>query len=207
MARPNDPAPVAAPPRGPIFAALSCAVAAMSALHAIQPELDPVAEPVSFYVQGQHSWLIVVALATFGVANLMLAKHPLLGRLSVRALIGFGCGMLLTAAVPSDSWFPWEQSPSWHGLVHGAFAMLAPPLLLVPMLELSRRAPRPRWFRLLALGYFVSLAACAASLAVGFWHDRAPPLIGIAERLLALLAVIWVALAATTSNASSAVHD
>jgi hypothetical protein len=46
------------------------------------------------------------------------------------------------------------------------------------------------------IGYAVALVGSALSLAVGFALDVSPPRIGLAERLLALAALAWVALVA-----------
>ena len=44
----------------------------------------------------------------------------------------------------------------------------------------------------LVIGYVVGLAGSAISLVAGFALDLTPPLIGLAERVLALIALAWV---------------
>lgn len=175
-----------------MLVALGVALAAMGALHVVQPELDPVAEPVSFYVWGRQGWLLPVALAAFGVAVLVLARAPPAppSPWSRRILVLIGAGLLLAAAVPSDRWFPWEHPPTLSGLVHAAAAMMAPALLVVPMVTRASRARRMQpW---IVLGYVAALMGAAASLAIGFVRDGPPPWIGGFERLLALTAIVWV---------------
>jgi hypothetical protein len=174
---------------------LAIAALAMAALHVVQPALDPYAEPVSFYVHGAQGWLLPIALGAFGAAALALARaiRAVASSTSCRLLALFGAGMLVTAVIPSDAWFPWEARPSWHGLIHAAAAMLAPALLLFPMVATMRLHPAGA---ILAVVYGASLLVSATSLAVGFLRDEAPPAIGLAERILALAAVAWLILAA-----------
>src|SRR5688572_14418361 len=101
--------------------------------------------------------------------------------------------MILTAVVPSDQAFPWEIQPSLHGLIHAATAMIAPLSLLHPMRIAARTDATLAG---LAVLYALALVLSATSLVIGFWRDDAPPLIGLAERLLALAAVAWIARAA-----------
>jgi hypothetical protein len=187
-----------APPRlrHAIDAALVIALLAMAALHAVQPELGPIEEPVSFYIAGRHGWLLIVALFAFGLASVLLAWIPAFGTRGRKAVVAFAVGMWITAFVPSDPWFPWERPPTWHGLAHGAAALLAPPVLLIAMRDMRSAAePRGRW---LAYVYLAALLASAISLGAGFLFDRAPPLIGLAERVLAMAAVAWTFRAAHT---------
>lgn len=185
---------------GWVLGGLGLASLALMTLHLVQPELDPVHQPVSFYIHGEWGWLLPLALGAFGGASLLLswALAGWLSRRSRNAILFFGAGMLGLAIVPSDRWFPWEGDPSVTGLIHASFAIVAPAVLLEPMMALAWRRPiRPsqpaRW---LVVGYAASLVGSAASLAAGFVFDRSPPWIGVAERVLALTAVGWLALMA-----------
>lgn len=178
---------------------LAAAILAMGVLHILQPELDPAQEPVSFYLHGRGGMWLMVALVAFGLAALRLSgMHPW-PRGSRRLLNAFGLGLILTALVPSDRWFPWEQSPTWHGVVHAALAVVVPLLLIWPIIAHVRASVSSQraYGRVVMVGYIAALAACGLSLAVGFHGDRSPPLIGLAERILALAAVSWVYLATT----------
>jgi hypothetical protein len=169
----------------------------MCALHALQPALNPLEEPVSFYVHGDHGWLFTLAMGCFGAAAVVLAyagRDAPSGRWTSRSLVVFGAGMLLAAVVPSDRWFPWEAPPTVSGLVHAAAAVFSPPFLLVSMLTYARRTSRQarRIKVCFAVGYTTGLVASAAALAVGLAYAGPPPLIGLAERVLALNAVGWL---------------
>lgn len=174
--------------RWQVFAPLGLALGAMTALHALQSELSPVDEPVSFYLHGPHGWLLPVALASFGAAVVGVSRDPSWSRSSRIALTAFAVGMVLTAVIPSDRWFPWEAAPTLAGLVHASAALIAPVLLFPPMWAHRGRA----FVRWLLAAYVVALTASGASLMVGLLLDRAPPLIGLAERLLASVAVAWI---------------
>ena len=186
--------------RWAVWGAVGLAITPMVALHVLQPELDLIAQPVSFYVWGRHGWLLSVSLAGFGVALLALVGAATDERAAwprrILALVGFA--LLLTALVPSDRWFPWEGPPSVSGLVHAAAAMLAPVLLLWPMATLAPpRHPRIRqalpWIVRL---YSAALIGSAGSLALGFLRDGPPPWIGLMERVLAVAAMSWVCVVA-----------
>jgi hypothetical protein len=178
---------------------LAIAVVSMSALHVLQPELSPIVTPVSFYVLGQHGWLLTLALGAFGLSAVALGIHLARRTADVasRCLIGFGSGMLVDAAIRSDAQFPWEAPPTLSGLIHAAAAIVAPPLLIVPMTKLYPSTPAgARTYLSIAVVvlYSVSLLGSGASLTYGFVCDVAPPLIGLAERTLALAAVVWLAM-------------
>ncbi len=179
---------------GFIVGTLVVAVAAMGALHLVQSELDPIAEPVSFYVHGKQGWLLPTALVAFGLAGIALAwavPAPGWGR---RALVSFSLGLIVAGAIPSDQWFPWEKDPTAAGLVHSALGLVAPALLLIPMIAWSRRpcATSPATGSLvLAVAYAGALLVCSGCLVIGFAGDRSPPYIGLAERYLACVAVAW----------------
>lgn len=184
---------------------LVVATGVMGLLHLFQSEINPVQQPLSFYVHGRHGWLLPLALATFGSSaaalSLSLARTSL-SHWAARWLISFGLGMLVAALVPADRWFPWEGPASISGWIHAAVAVLAPPLLLGAMGFLRRLAgvtlSSQLGLNVLALAYLVGLISSAVSLLVGFVGDRAPPLIGLTERVLALAAVGWLALATDT---------
>jgi len=183
-----------------VLVALAIALLAMTALHFLQPELDPVEEPVSFYVHGSYGALLTLSLIFFGLASIGSAAG-LTDLVSSRArwsLIIFGTGMVLMAIIPSDTWFPWEADPSLSGLIHSAIATISPVFLLDPMAAYAKLRPRDsaaagKW---LFIAYAVGIAGSAVSLVYGFLVDRAPPAIGIAERVLAFVAVGWVGLVA-----------
>lgn len=173
----------------------------MTVLHVRQAELDPIQQPVSYYIHGRSGWLLNLALAALGGASIALAWALPISQRSRAAfgLAAFGLGMLIDAAARSDRFFPWERTPSVAGVIHAALALLAPPLLLLPMLRLLR-GERPSWRQsakcVAAIAYAIGLLASGVSLVTGFLRDGPPPLIGLAERELALSAVLWLAMLA-----------
>jgi hypothetical protein len=185
--------------------ALGSATFAMLTLHAVQRTLNPLEQPVSFYIHGDHGWLLTFALSCFGAAAVAVAfarreAHEQRG--TSFSLIVFGAGMILAGIVPSDRWFPWEASPSASGLTHAAAAVFSPPLMLVPMFnDMQRNGWRCRRVKVLCIvAYFTGLIASAFALAIGFVLDGPPPLIGLWERVLALGGATWLAAAAIASR-------
>lgn len=183
--------------------ALLLATGAMAALHVLQPTLHPIHRPVSFYIHGEYGWLLPLSLGAFGFAAFACSLLPPIARSRgpARSLALFGIGMLVTALVPSDRWFPWENAPSVSGLIHATVAITAPLLLLDPMLAPLRgdqtpltRGGLPRR-PLIVVVYTAAVLGSGASLAFGLLLDRPPPWIGLAERVLALAAVAWLAFA------------
>jgi hypothetical protein len=187
---------------------LCVAVGAMSALHVYQPGLSVIHQPLSFYVHGRHGWLLPVSLGAFAVAAAALGASVRCQRSSTKLrwwLVGFGAGMLIDAAVPSDRWFPWEGVYSPGGALHAFCAVVAPPLLFGAMLSWAKEMSATgrgggRGLNALAVTYLFALGASGLSLSVGFARDVAPPFIGLAERVLALAAVGWLALVASASR-------
>jgi hypothetical protein len=180
-----------------VLVALGISMAAMTALHVVQPELDPLQQPVSFYIAGAHGWLLAVALGAFGIAPLVL--EPAIGgpsRPGLKCVLTLcGAALLLTSLLRSDRWFPWERTPTLSGLVHAGAAMIAPVLLLIAMVLFVRpSAPGPRAPPVWLVGLFLAaLIGCGLSLAIGLSRDGPPPWIGLFERTLAGAAVAWVA--------------
>lgn len=174
---------------------LAFAFGAMAVLHVVQSNLDPVHEPVSFYVHGNCGWLLPVALGFFGVAALALATFAAdLSPTGRRLLRVFGVGMLITAIIPSDRWFPWEATPTAGGIVHAAAAVIAPLLFLFVMFSVVRTGGPTRRIEMSFVAvYLVAMIGSASSLAAGFLLDVPPPYIGLAERILAVSAVGWIA--------------
>jgi hypothetical protein len=189
-----------------VRAALGLATSAMLALHLLQPCLNPLEEPVSFYFHGAHGWLLPCTMACFGAAALVLG--PAVGdghreRWTSFPLIVVGAGMLVAAFVPSDRWFPWEAAPTISGLVHAVAAVFSPPLLLLSMLT-SGRWRRGGWDRIsgiLVVAYAAALVASAVSLAIGFAVAGPPPMIGLAERVLAVTGASWLGITASRTPA------
>lgn len=177
--------------------ALGLATVAMLTLHIVQRGLNPLQQPVSFYVHGEHGWLFTLGMGCFAAAAIVLSfaeNDTQFGRSTSPSLIIFGAAMLLAAVVLSDRWFPWEAAPTTSGVVHAVAAVLGPPVLLIPMLRYTCRAnsQRRRFNLFLITVYTFGLIGSALSLVIGFIHDGPPPFIGLTERVLAIGGLSWL---------------
>jgi hypothetical protein len=213
---PGEPRPIVAPHRTAAtrwlaYASLlgnGCFTIAVLALHLLQPERSPLNEAVSFYVHGAHGWLVTVGLVTWSLGSLALLVGLALtfrGRISSAGLWGLAVwclGGLLGAVFPADPPGHWDQPPSVSGLIHGNAAMVAFLSLPVAALLLARPLRRePVWrpvagaSSVLALATMVSLVAFFMSLVPVFVSPGPPKLLGLTERILLSVYVVWLGVA------------
>jgi hypothetical membrane protein len=193
---PSPPAQSYPPIRGLVRlagAALIMALAAMVAVHLLQPTFDFTHQPLSYHVHGPGGWLLSLALAAFGGALLVLARVVRVRDVAVPPITAgslrwSGFGLVAAAVFPSDQWFPWEQAPSFAGLIHAGAGVVAPAVLLITVIAVQRLS---RALRLAGASYTVLILVCGALLAIGWFNGGPPPAIGAAERLLGAVALAW----------------
>ena len=176
------------------------------ALHVLQPALSPRDEAVSYYVHGNHGWLLTTGLIALGIASLALTAALVRategsGARTGRWLLGiWSVGVLLGGVFPADPAGNWSAPPSVPGMIHGIAAMVAFLALPTGALFLARSFRRdPRWkeaARLLfglAMATAVSLVVFYGSLMPVFIRPGPPVLLGLSERILLGLYVVWLA--------------
>jgi hypothetical protein len=188
-----------------VLAAVAGFAGSVTALHAAQPELDPLTEAVSYYVHGTSGEWLTVSLLVLGLGSLALAR--LLRRTYEGAGAGivsggvavWGCGLVVGAAFPADPRGSWSGPPSVAGLVHGGAALLAFLALAAAALTLARGlradpAWRPAGRSLVPLGVacVLGLAGFFASLWPTLGAERPPVLLGLTERLLLAAYSAWL---------------
>jgi len=151
--------------------ALSFAVAAIVALHALRPGLDPGRYAISQYAAGgPYAWLATLALVAMGSGALAVASALRAHGPARRAwiLVGiFGAGVLVAATFPISP--PGKRAlTSEH--VHGAAAFFAFASLTVAMLIYPRALRRDRRLHALArptrIGGLIALVLLLGSDAV-----------------------------------------
>jgi hypothetical membrane protein len=181
----------------------ACAVILM---HAIQPELSPIDDAVSYYMNGRLGWILSVGLIFLGVGSLavlwVLRKriNTNEARFGSWCLGVWGAGVIIGGIFPPDPRGHWGEPPSLAGMIHANVAMIAFLAFPIAALLLSgkigqrqspespRLTPLLRGFAfasgLLLLVFFVCLAPV--------FSRHAPYALGLAERVLLLAYVAWL---------------
>ena len=197
---------------------LAIFVVAVVALHVVQPALSPNNDAVSYYVHGNHGWLLTIGLIALGIASLALtvvlgSATSGSGARPGRWFLGiWSVGVLLGGVFPADPAGNWNAPASLPGMIHGNAAMVAFLALPVAALFLARSFRHdPAWkesarlLSVLAVATAVSLVVFYASLLPVFIRPGPPILLGLSERILLGIYVAW--LAAVAINLPSMRHS
>jgi Protein of unknown function (DUF998) len=186
-----------------------CFISTIGSLHLLQPEFNPLNEAISYYVHGVNGWLLTFGLFGLGLGSLALTMAlgcEVGGKVSRGSRWGLGIwsvGVLLGAIFAADPPGQWDKPPSTSGSIHGLAAMIA--LVVFPvsavLASLSFRA-NARWDGFsggllgLAKASAVMLVVFMSSLVPVFLRPGPPILLGLTERALFLVYVVWLAAAA-----------
>ncbi|ROO83217.1 uncharacterized protein DUF998 [Actinocorallia herbida] len=193
MTRPPVPAGALRTTAGACAATAFAAFALSDLAH---PGYDPVAEPVSRYVNGAHGWLVTLGIAALSLAVAAVAALAGRGRVP---LAWAAAGAAVAAVFPADPPGRWE-APSPSDSVHGAAAWTALILLCAAAHVVTRSLRRStgvplRALRACAAASTTGLVLFAVCLADRMALTHSAPL-GLAERLLLAAVLAWLALAA-----------
>lgn len=160
-------------------------------MHFVQPELSPVDDAVSYYMNGSFGWVLGFGLICLGVGSLIIAYG--LGvtenRMGFLLLVIWGVGVIVGGVFPPDPRGQWSKPPSVSGMIHGGAAMVA--FLVFPFAAwlLSKRLGRfAKAFALMSGACLIAFIACLAPV---FTH-HAPHMLGLMERILLLVYVSWL---------------
>ena len=179
-------------------------VACCLVIHFVQPDLNPVEDAVSYYMNGRLGWIVGLGLVALGVGSLFLAGslYALIGPLRARSGLSFlslwGAGVVICGIFPPDPRGHWDSQPSLPGMIHASVSMVA--LLAFPtaslllsrrLTALSRTFGTTRHLRWLAVLCTASLAVFFVCLAPVFSHHP-PYALGLSERVLIVLFVAWL---------------
>lgn len=181
-----------------IVGLLGASAAAIVVADLVNPGYDWVAVPVSRYVNGTAGRLTTVAILGIGVASAaVVARVRGPGRW---VLAVWAAGVLVAGVFPADPHGQWA-TPSASDMVHGSAALLAFAAFPVAALLLSRGR---RGLRAVA---WLSVPATAA-FAVYFVDVTDGPDIGfgglgLAERVLIAVNLVWLVMAAGRRAAHS----
>ena len=179
-------------------------VACCLVMHFVQPDLNPVEDAVSYYMNGRLGWILGLGLVAMGMGSLFLAGslYSLIGPLRARSGLSFlslwGAGVVVGGIFPPDPRGHWNSPPSLPGMIHASVAMVAFLAFPTASLLLSRRlAALSRTFGTtwlltwLAVLGTASLGAFFVCLAPVFSHHP-PYALGLIERVLLGLYVAWL---------------
>ncbi|MFC6083665.1 DUF998 domain-containing protein [Sphaerisporangium aureirubrum] len=165
-------------------------LAAVLALHGLQPAQDPISVTVSEYVLGHGGWLFTAGCAAWGLGSLALAT--LLARTGSSRTGGalltiWATGILLVAIFPTDPIDRANQSVHFTtaGIIHAIAGQLAFICFGVAAVMLTR-AQRSRGLHTMAALCAATLAFAVAVTALGQFQ-----LFGLAERLLLSAYIAW----------------
>src|SRR5215813_12903094 len=101
-----------------------CFVAAVLALHLLQPELSPLNYAVSFYARGAQGWLFTAGLLAWGggsTALLLGLARTVRIRSGYAGLLGlavWSAGVLTSGLFRADPPGQWGNPPSAAALIH-----------------------------------------------------------------------------------------
>jgi hypothetical protein len=184
-------------------------------MHVVQPELSPVDDAMSYYMNGRLGWVFGLGLVALGTGSLCIAYalhalHALTGqRLGSVLFVLWGCGAVVGGLFAPDPRGHWDEPPSLSGVIHGGAAMVALMAFPAAAVLLSRRlASSPATFgasRLLRPVAWLSAASLLAfllCLAPAIVANRAPYVLGLVERVLMLAYMIWIVAAAMSVKGS-----
>ena len=184
---------------------ISCFAAAVALMHVLQPELSPLDDAVSYYMNGPSGWILAVGLVALGMGSfaLLAALRPLLVSTGSRwgwwCLAVWAAGATIGGIFPPDPRGHWGKPPSLSGMIHANAAMLA--FLAFPVAAMLLSGPIERVFkrrlpvlRGLAVASGLTLLIFFVCLAPVFTH-HAPHYLGLAERVLLAAYVGWLGVA------------
>jgi hypothetical protein len=190
--------------RAAVAGLLGLTAATIAAADLLNPQYSPLSEVVSRYVNGTAGWLVTLAILSMGAASAVL-----LGLLRGRgtgwragrwALAVWTAGVLVAGLFPADPPGRWSN-PSTSDMLHGTAAWLAFLAFPVAALTLSGKLGAARAaLRGLAVASALATAAlvvCMADVMSGpsLGVGGAPTLLGLVERLLIAVDLIWLGLA------------
>ena len=174
-------------------------------MHVVQPDLHPLDDAMSYYMNGRLGWIFGLGLVVLGTGSLCIAcgLHVLLA--STRQWFGsvlfalWGIGAVMGGIFPPDPRGHWDEPPSLSGLIHGGAAMVAFIAFPAAAVLLSRRITsspvafgRTRLLSPVAWMGAASLCAFLLCLAPAVLANRAPYVLGLVERVLVIVYMIWI---------------
>ena len=175
--------------------------------------LNPVSAPISFYNQGRPHWWLTAFLLAAGLGISLIARAVSLRSgwsAATTLLLAAAVALAAVAALPADSWFPWQRPLSTRGWLHVLAAMFAGLAFTAGSLAHTRAERRRGGADSLTLLLdalslsFVGVVAFVAGVATVFLaFGRQPEFIGLGERAAIVLALAWCVVVSRRATAVS----
>jgi hypothetical protein len=159
-----------------------CALAAVIALHLLNPEYDLVARPLSDYAVGRGGWLIATAIFAFAISALAIARGLSTTRASRAGVVSLyiaGIAYLIASIFPTDARLD-NTVVTLAGALHFVAGYLSSPALVIAAILLARDS------RALAFALWASLVILV-SVNILEWHIG-----GIGQRIFFAMALAWI---------------
>lgn len=154
------------------------------AMHFLQPELSPVNDAVSYYMNGSQGWMLGAGLIALGAGSLLLARAAGSWLIAI-----WGIGAIVGGIFPPDPIGSWAKPPTFSGSMHAGAAMIAFVAFPFGAWRLSRMAGGQ--LRFVATLSIAMLAVFFACLSPVFGH-KAPFVLGLVERVLLAVYIWWL---------------
>lgn len=163
-------------------------LAAVIALHLLNPEYDAIARPLSDYATSRGGWLIATAIFSFAVSVLAIARGlaaTCRSRAGIALLYGAGIAYFIASIFPTDARLD-ETVSTVAGAIHFIAGHLSSPCLVSAAILLARN---PRAF-MLAVVLWATLVILVI-LNMLQWQVG-----GLGQRLFFVLTWLWLLLIA-----------
>lgn len=197
------------------LAGLACFTLSTALMHVLQPDLNPLTDAVSYYMNGAFGWVLGLGLVALGAGSLtlLLGASRFLNGYATRAgrwaLAVWAAGAITGGIFPPDPAGHWDSPPSASGLIHANAAILA--FLAFPVAALRLSAPLGQFARSRPLQRVLSGTAGASLLSLlaffvclaPVFSNRPPLLLGLVERILLVFYVAWLCAAALAARRDS----
>jgi hypothetical membrane protein len=158
-----------------------------------EPGMHAVYAPISLYARLQHGWILCVALLSMSLAIVSYAlayKRLFPKSKGVPPLVSMSVAIALAAIFRAHTYFPWDGPPTVVGTVHMFFSVCGFLLFGYAALIISAERQSRILKVLTALFWTASAFTCADAAMTLLLHQK-PQYLGLEERLIMLVALIW----------------
>jgi hypothetical protein len=174
--------------------ALLCSIVCVVLLHALRPELPPMAHRLSEYANGPFGWLMTMALVTLGCGIIALGSGSGYGSLASTSVsllsVLAGAGMLVAAVFRTD------VSPLSEIVHSRASALATVAIVLIAIVSVVPKRADPIIVTTSSFGRSVVVAGALLLPVSVLLHDSAWT--GLGQRMLWAVLVSWLFLASRT---------